>query len=86
MALAVLPMVELVKVAEGVRERHDHLGTILNLFIFEKKNMNMCQSVFHCHKWYSPWLNLMRSLRMSANILITLYPAGTVLNQLVLEK
>ena len=36
MVLAVLPMVELVEVAEGVREHHDHLGTNLNPFIFEK--------------------------------------------------
>ena len=34
--LAVLAIVELVEVAEGVGEHHDHLGTILNRFIFEK--------------------------------------------------
>ena len=35
MALAVLPMVELVKVAEGVLEPSDHLGTHLDRFLFK---------------------------------------------------
>ena len=35
MALAVLPMVELVKVAEGVLEPSDHLGTHTDRFLCE---------------------------------------------------
>ena len=35
MALAVLPMVELVKVAEGVLEPSDHLGTHPDRFLCE---------------------------------------------------
>ena len=36
MNITVLAIVELVEVAVGVREHHDHLERILNLFIFEK--------------------------------------------------
>ena len=36
MVLAVLPMVELVEVVEGVRKYLDHPGTISNRFVFEK--------------------------------------------------
>ena len=35
MVLDVLPMVELVKVAEGVLEPSDHLGTHLDRFLFK---------------------------------------------------
>ena len=38
MALAVLPMVELVKVAEGVLEPSDHLGTHPGRFVFENRS------------------------------------------------
>ena len=36
MVLAVLPMVELVKVAEGVLEPSDHIGTHPGRFVFKK--------------------------------------------------
>ena len=61
MALAVLPMVELVKVAEGVLEPSDHLGTHPDRFLFENVH-------FYEYKWYllySPWLSLSRLLRVS---------------------
>ena len=38
MALAVLPMVELVEVAEGVLEPSDHLGTHPDRFLFENRS------------------------------------------------
>ena len=37
MVLAVLPMVELVEVAEGVLEPSDHLGTRLDRFLFKNR-------------------------------------------------
>ena len=43
MALAVLPMVELVKVAEGVLESSDHLGTHTDRFLCENCSWNMFQ-------------------------------------------
>ena len=36
LVLAVLPLVDLIEVAEGVLEHYDHLGNILNRFIFEE--------------------------------------------------
>ena len=81
---------QLVVVAEGVREHHDFLGTILNQFIFEKQYINMHHvSIFDGLKLSSlnsPWLSLTRSLRVSESLLITLYHAATVLNGLVSEK
>ena len=38
MVLTVLPMVELVKVAEGVLEPLDHLGTHPDRFLFENRS------------------------------------------------
>ena len=38
MVLAVLPMVELVEVAEGVLEASDHLGTRSDRFLFKNRS------------------------------------------------
>ena len=38
MVLAVLPMVELVEVAEGVREPSDHHGTNPGRFVFKTRS------------------------------------------------
>ena len=69
MALAVIPMVELVKVAEGVLEPSDHLGTHPDHFLFKRSFMKHVSNVhFYEYKWYllySPWLSLSRSLRVS---------------------
>ena len=43
MVLAVLPMVELVEVAEGVLEPSDHLGTRPDRFLFKNRSWNMFQ-------------------------------------------
>ena len=68
MVLAVLPMVELVEVGEGVLEISDHLDPS-RLFSFRKSFMKHVLNVhFYEYKWYllySPWLNLSRSLRVS---------------------
>ena len=46
MVLAVLPMVELVEVAEGVLEPSDHLGTRPDRFLFKNRYLNMFQMFF----------------------------------------
>ena len=43
MVLAVLPMVKLVEVAEGVLEPSDHLGTNPDRFLFKNRSWNMFQ-------------------------------------------
>ena len=43
MVLAVLPMVKLVEVAEGVLETSDHLGTNPDRFLFKNRSRNMFQ-------------------------------------------
>ena len=43
MVLAVLPMVELVEVAEGVLEPSDHLGTHPDRFLFKNRSLSMFQ-------------------------------------------
>ena len=55
MVLAVLPMVELVEVAEGVLEPSDHLGTHSDRFLFkikmkaeDKSIVDLCKFINKC--------------------------------------
>ena len=50
MVLAVLPIVELVEVAEGVLEPSDHLGTHPDCFLFKNRSWNM-EHVLNVHFW-----------------------------------
>ena len=77
MNITVLAIVELVEVAVGVREHHDHLESILNLFIFEKIVYKHAPCQFLMEIMALAVLTMVELDEVAEGILIILYNAGT---------